>query len=357
MFTMLLDSVYNMTMAKISRFDELVRTVTRDVVEHPRDLTRHYAERLKISRVAANRYIQRLETGGWIARSGPSTHPVFSPGYKRRIARLYSLSGLEEHVIWERDFKPYFNLTPNVQNIASHGFTEMVNNAIDHSAGASVFVWMTQDEDVLRIIISDDGVGIFAKITKALDLPDMRQALFELSKGKLTTDPQKHTGEGVFFTSRMFDSFQINANGLEFNHSDTSPNDWLMEDKGVFDAGTAVFMRIALGSTRTSTDVYAQFTDAPEDFGFSKTIVPMKLARYGDEQLVSRSQAKRLIARFDRFRIVILDFEGIQEIGQAFADELFRVYGSGHPEVELLPKNMTEQVERMWLRAISPSHF
>lgn len=341
-------------MAKPSRFDDLVRTVTKDVVEHPRDLTRHYAERLNISRVAANKYIQRLETEGWIARSGPSTHPVFSPGYKRRIARLYALTGLEEHIAWEKDFKPYLNLSSNIQSIVSHGFTEMVNNAIDHSDGKSVFVWATQDETNLRIIISDDGIGIFAKITSALSLPDMRQALFELSKGKLTTDPSKHTGEGVFFTSRMFDSFEISANGLQFNHDADSPHDWLEEATGVFPVGTAVFMRIGLMSTRTTMEVYAQFTDAPEDHDFSKTVVPMKLARFGDEQLVSRSQAKRLIARFDRFRTVILDFSEVQEIGQAFADELFRVYGASHPNIELLPKNMTEQVEKMWLRAISP---
>lgn len=181
----------------------------------------------------------------------------------------------------------------------------------------------------------------------------MRQALFELSKGKLTTDPSKHSGEGVFFTSRMFDTYEIAANGLKFNHSDHSPIDWLREEKGVFEEGTAVFMRIALTSQRTAADVYSQFTDAPEDYGFSKTVVPMKLARYGDEQLISRSQAKRLIARFDRFKIVILDFDGIQEIGQAFADELFRVYAITHPEVELIPKNLSEQVERMWLRTIS----
>lgn len=341
-------------MPKPSRFEELVRTVTRDVAEHPRDLTRHYAERLGVSRVAANKYIQRLEREGWIARSGPSTHPVFSPGYKRRVARLYPLTGLEEHVAWEKDFRPYFSLNPNIQSIASHGFTEMVNNAIDHSAGKSVFIWTSQDESTLRIIISDDGVGIFAKITAALGLPDMRQALFELAKGKLTTDPSTHTGEGVFFTSRMFDSFEISANGLQFNHDSGSPHDWLQEAPGVFPDGTAVFMRIALNSARTAAEVYSQFTDAPEDYDFSKTIVPMKLARFGDEQLVSRSQAKRLIARFDRFRTVILDFADVQEIGQAFADELFRVYGGSHREVELLPKNMTEQVERMWLRAVAP---
>jgi anti-sigma regulatory factor (Ser/Thr protein kinase) len=341
-------------MAKPSRFDDLVRTVTRDVVEHPRDLTRHYAERFKISRVAANKYIQRLETEGWIARSGPSTHPVFSPGYKRRIARLYPLAGLEEHIAWENDFKPYLSMPSNVQSIASHGFTEMVNNAIDHSVGKSVLVFATQDESTLSIVISDDGVGIFAKITSALSLPDMRQALFELSKGKLTTDPSKHTGEGVFFTSRMFDAFEISANGLQFNHDAKSSHDWLQEVNDIFAEGTTVFMRIALTSSRTTAEVYAQFTEAPEDYDFSKTVVPMRLARFGDEQLISRSQAKRLIARFDRFRTVILDFSEIQEIGQAFADELFRVYGGSHPNVELLPKNMTEQVERMWLRAISP---
>src|SRR5450830_55346 len=341
-------------MEKPSRFNELIRSVTRDVIEHPRDLTRHYAERLGISRVSANKYIQRLETEGWIARSGPSTHPVFSPGYNRRISNLYPLAGLEEHVVWEKDFKPYLTLTSNIQSIASHGFTEMVNNAIDHSGGKSVFIWVIQDERALRIIISDDGVGIFEKITKALDLPDMRQALFELAKGKLTTDPSKHTGEGVFFTSRMFDAFEIAANGLQFNHSTNSKHDSLQETPGIFKDGTAVFMRIAPNSTRTTAEVYAQFTNAPEDYDFSKTIVPMKLASYGDEQLVSRSQAKHLIARFERFRTVILDFSDVQEIGQAFADELFRVYANSYPDVQLIPKNMTEQIERMWLRAVAP---
>ena len=116
----------------------------------------------------------------------------------------------------------------------------MVNNAIDHSGGESVFAWMNQDEDTLSIIISDNGVGIFAKISNALFLPDIRQALFELSKGKLTTDPSKHSGEGVFFTSRMFDNFEIEANELKFNHSNINPHDWLQETKGIFPRGTIV---------------------------------------------------------------------------------------------------------------------
>lgn len=342
-------------MPRLSKYDQIVRTITTDVANHPRDLTRFLSERLGISRVATNKYIQRLETEGWIARSGPSTHPVFSLGYKRRISKLYAINGLEEDRVWAGDFSSSFDLPNNVRNIMIFGFTEMLNNAIDHSAGKSVFVWASQDEHNIVVIISDDGVGIFSKIATELNLPDMRQALFELSKGKLTTAPAKHSGEGVFFTSRMFDSFEIDANDLRFSHDDGFKEDVLREAKGTFPNGTSVYMKIAIDSKRQPADVYAQYSSSPEEIDFAKTVVPMKLAKLGDEQLVSRSQAKRLIARFDRFKTVILDFEGVHEIGQAFSDELFRVYGGAHPDVELLAVNMTDQVKQMWRRARSTS--
>ena len=333
--------------------DELVRTVTLDVTEHPRDLSKLYCDRYKISRVTANRFIQRLERDGWLSRSGPSTHPVYSPGYRRRRSGLFPLAGLDVTQLWERSFSSYVTLSPNVRNILHHGFTEMVNNAVDHSQGTSVFVFLEQSEKRVGLTVSDNGVGIFKKITDALQLADPRQAIFELSKGKLTTDPSRHSGEGIFFTSRMFDGFSIEANHLNFNHTESTDHDWLEEDKNAFPVGTAVSMAISLNSTKTSAQVFEQFMNAPQDYGFNKTVVPMKLAQYGDEQLVSRSQAKRLIARFDRFKVVVLDFEGVTEVGQAFADELFRVYARAHPDVELVPIHFSEQTERMWLRAVN----
>ena len=346
-------------MAKLSSYDRLIRTVTRDVTNHPRDLTRYYMDLLNISRAAASKHIRRLETEGWIARSGPLTHPVFSSGYKRRISKMYKLSGLEEDRVWANDFKPYFEFKDNVRNIVIFGFTEMLNNAIDHSTGENVFVWLTSDESKVFIVISDDGVGIFSKIAVELGLSDMRQALFELSKGKFTTAPDKHSGEGVFFTSRMFDLFEIEANNLRFSHQDARPKDIIHELQGsekIFESGTAVIMSIELNSNRQPADIYAQFANSPEELNFSKTIIPMKLAQFGDEQLVSRSQAKRLIARFDRFKTVVLNFEGVTEIGQAFADELFRVYGNSHPDVEIVPVGMSKQIEQMWQRVKSESN-
>jgi hypothetical protein len=336
---------------KASLYDQILSDITAVVFAHPRDLSRFYVEKYGISRVTATKHLRRLESEGWIARSGPSTHPVFSAGYKRRVSHLYDRAGLEEDAAWRKDFEPFFLLQPNVKAIAQHGFTEMVNNTIDHSEGNRVFIWMSQLGRSLSIMVSDDGIGIFKKISDALQLPDMRQALFELSKGKFTTDPSKHSGEGVFFTSRVFERFQIEANGLQFEHN-SGDMDALVEKKHMaFGKGTFVWMSIPTDSTRTLNDVYSEYTKAPDDFDFSKTIVPMKLAQFGGE-LVSRSQAKRLIARFDRFKVVVLNFEGVPEIGQAFADELFRVYANANPGVEIVPQNMSEQVERMWRRAL-----
>lgn len=79
----------------------------------------------------------------------------------------------------------------------------------------------------------------------------------------------------------------------------------------------------------------------------SKTIVPMRLAKYGAENLISRSQAKRVVSRFDKFTTVVLDFEGIDEIGQGFADEIFRVFANDHPNIELIPYQCSTNVQQM----------
>ncbi|MDB6000830.1 MAG: hypothetical protein JWP52_2529 [Rhizobacter sp.] len=333
------------------RWDEILLAVTRDVTEHPHDLSRLYCDRYGISRVTATKYIQRLEEEGWIARSGPATHPVFSPGFNRKIGKGYKLAGLDEQQAWENDFSPFVELKPNVKNILNIGFTEMLNNAIEHSAGTFVFCSVRVEQNLVFLTITDDGVGIFKKISVALDLPDQRLALLELSKGKFTTDPKNHSGEGVFWTSRMFDNFEILANGLEYRHDSSERHDWLEEDgRPEQSRGTVVFMNISPDSDRTARDVYDAYTGAPDDFAFSKTVVPLILARLGDENLVSRSQAKRLTARFDQFLTVHLDFKGIEDVGQGFMDELFRVYASDHPMTQLVPVNMTDAVERMYKR-------
>ena len=175
-------------------------------------------------------------------------------------------------------------------------------------------------------------------------------AILELAKGKLTTDPQRHTGEGIFFTSRMFDDYVILSGGVYFSHKTGEEEDWILERERPRE-GTTVVMSLRNRSDRTVKQIFEKYTASPKDFGFNRTIVPVRLAKHGAEQLISRSQAKRLLARFERFRVVILDFAGIDEIGQAFADEIFRVYSLQHPEVRIVPANAGPEVKRSIRRA------
>jgi hypothetical protein len=114
---------------------------------------------------------------------------------------------------------------------------------------------------------------------------------------------------------------------------------------------TEMVNKIDTDSTRTAAEVFAAYSSGPDDYSFARTVVPVRLAQVGDENLISRSQAKRLLQRVDRFRHVVLDFAEVRGIGQAFADEIFRVFALAHPEVELEVIHALPEVQKMIRRA------
>ena len=83
---------------------------------------------------------------------------------------------------------------------------------------------------------------------------------------------------------------------------------------------------------------------------FTRTRATIKLATLGTV-LVSRSEAKRLVARLTDFRHATLDFSGVDVVGQGFCDEVFRVFARAHPEVTLEPVGMNDTVAFMVGRA------
>lgn len=307
------------------------------------------AEEFGLSRQATNRHLQALLQEGLVKAEGQTRSRVYRLATLGEAVRRYEREGLREDIVWREVFAPVVDVLPeNVRDIWHYGVTEMVNNAIDHSESAQVEVGVRRNAVFTDGWVADEGVGIFLKIQRALNLYDAREAILELAKGKLTTDPARHSGEGIFFSSKMFDAFDIRSGRLHFIHGQ-GELDVLMERPA--DApGTLVLMRLDNASPCVMKRVFDEFA-APEEYTFAKTVVPVRLAQYEGEKLVSRSQAKRLYQRFERFRHVVLDFEGVAEIGQGFADELFRVFAAAHPGVELAPVNMTEAVAQMVSRA------
>lgn len=314
-----------------------------------RGVARRLAAEFRLSRQAVNGHLQVLVRQGLVEAEGSTRARVYRLATLREETRSYQREGLREDVVWQEVFAPVVaNLVENVRDIWRYGVTEMVNNAIDHSGSTRVHVGVRRNAVYTDGWVADDGEGIFLKIQRAFGLYDAREAILELAKGKLTTDPVHHSGEGIFFSSWVFDAFDIRSGKLHFMHDGDELD--VLTERPADAPGTLVLMRLDNHSRRTVRSVFDTFA-APEDYTFAKTIVPVRLAQYEGEKLVSRSQAKRLYQRFERFRHVTLDFEGVIEIGQAFADELFRVFVAAHPGVLLAPTNMNAAVAGMIKRA------
>lgn len=334
--------------------EQVRRFIVENVAAHPGDIARRAATRFDITRQAVNKHLQRLVDEGILAESGETRARVYRLAVVSRWKKSYLVeSGLAEDVAWSRDVRSAIGDLPhNALLIWQHGFTEMFNNAIDHSEGTQIHVEALRTAANVRMIIADDGVGIFRKIQKALGLLDERHAILELSKGKLTTDPSRHTGEGIFFTSRMFDSFDILSGGVSFSHAQGDANDWI-HDNPQYQHGSTVWMELRNQTTRTTKKIFDEYVSG-KDYDFSRTVVPVVLAQYVGDPLISRSQAKRVLARVNLFRTVVFDFSGVDSIGQAFADEIFRVFAQAHPAIALQFIHANAAVRGMISRARGP---
>jgi anti-sigma regulatory factor (Ser/Thr protein kinase) len=312
------------------------------------------SEQFGISRQSVHRHLSHLTKNGFLEASGSTRGRAYRLGRNRAQRGIYDLSAIAEDRVYTTDFAYIVDdLAKNVADIWHYGFTEMLNNAIDHSGGTEAHILATRTDEWLVLVIRDDGEGIFKRIARLLSLGDPREAILELSKGKLTTDPGRHTGEGIFFTSRVFDAFQISSGELAFSHAKDQPSDVLVHLKQPASTGTTVFMAVSPATDRTLASVFDAFTDS-ETLDFSKTVVPVRLALYEGDQLVSRSQAKRIMNRVERFRHVMLDFEGVETVGRSFVDEIFRVFAREHPHVDMLPVGMVPSVRREIERLYTP---
>lgn len=314
---------------------------------HPNQIAKLTAKEFSISRQSVNYHMAKLCEARELIKYGKTREAGYYPNRETLVQETLINNGLEEHQVWLTYIAPkLIDLPANVKEICEYGFTEMFNNAIDHSESSHIDITLQRSSVDLKLSVKDNGEGIFRRIQRLKKFQNEEEAIFELSKGKLTTDPDRHSGEGIFFTSRVFDWFAISSGDLAFSHQGHSPNDLLMR-RSNGDSGTNVTMDILINSNTDLEDVFNKFADPDKDPSFHKTNIPIALSQFEQDSLVSRSQAKRILNRADKFKSVWLDFKGVSKIGQGFADEIFRVWKATHPDIELTTLNTNKKIENM----------
>lgn len=265
----------------------------------------------------------------------------------------YELNGgLSEDRIYYEDVRPFLEyVSKEADLIWSYAFMEMMNNAIEHSGGSRICCRIKKDYLYTEISITDDGIGIFKKVqeffkTQMNQSMSYQDVVTELYKGKMTTNGESHSGEGIFFSSKMLREFAIWSENTIFSVGCYDKIQFVQSHLIAYytklnKIGTMVVMKLENQTKRKPREVFDMF--APIEEGFVKTVIPVKeVCPYGEP--IARSQARRVVYRLEEFREVEFDFTDIDFMGQGFADEVFRVFQNRCPEVVLTPVNANESV-------------
>lgn len=287
----------------------------------------------------------------YVSKAFMEVHPEMVPVIFRK---RYKNTSLEEHKVFMEieDKLPWFKELPeNIRSIFTFAFSEMLNNAIEHSTSKIISVEVILRDKLLSFVVNDAGVGVFRNIMKKKNLESEIEAIQDLLKGKTTTMPRTHSGEGIFFTSKTGDSFILDSFGHVLS-IDNNTDNVLARTTLTIKRGTRVIFKINTGSERHLNDVFKKYTNigSDSDYGFDKTEIRVKLFTSGGVH-ISRSQARRILEGLEKFKVIMLDYKDVPLVGQAFVDEIYRVFQNKHPDIAIQEENMSEGVKFMVERA------
>lgn len=321
------------------------------------------AEAFEVSRQYAHSVIRELVDKNKLIKIGVTKKSFYVlPEYAEKnqealpiyYAKSFKNLHLEEHKLLNEIEKnlPILNkLLENIRSIFDYTFSEMLNNAIEHSHSKIISIEVLVRDNTFSFIINDSGIGVFKSIMQKKKLNSELEAIQDLMKGKTTTLPRSHTGEGIFFTSRVGDEFILDSYGYRLIFNNDLPDVFVQKVKKI-KRGTKVIFKIRMSSNKHLSDIFKKYMviDDESDYGFDKTEIKVKLYTIGGVY-VSRSQARRILSGLEKFKLVVFDYDKVPMIGQAFADEIYRVFHNKHPQIKIKEINMNETVKFMIERA------
>src|SRR3989338_1231738 len=327
--------------------------ITSSEITKAVSVSRQYVN-LVISDLIAEKQVIKL--GGtrnafYVSKEYISKNPEIIPSV---LKKKYKNELLEEHKILleiEEKVPRIAQLPENIKSIFIFAFSEMFNNAIEHSQSKSISIEVSVREKDLSFIVNDSGVGAFRNVMKQRGLKSELEAIQDLLKGKTTTMPKSHSGEGIFFTSKAGDVFILDSFGYQLIVNNETPDVFIKTVKKI-KKGTRAMFKISVASERHLSEIFKKYTNlvGENDYGFDKTEIRVKLYTISGVH-ISRSQARRVLSGLEKFKIIVFDFDRVPTVGQAFADEVFRVFHHKYPNIKLETENMAEGVKFMVERA------
>ena len=334
--------------------NEIKKYILRKIALDDEKMIEKTMDSFGISVTSVKRYLKEFSEQVWIKVSNDKKCGYELCEEEHEICVQVSAESCED-IICQEDIAPRLkHCNPNAYNIWQYVCMEIMNNALEHSQGTEIKIWIKTNCLYTTIVIVDNGKGVFRTLFPALEEkgwknPKPEDAIVELLKGKITCAPLEHSGEGIFFSSKMVDRFVIWSDShiaawTALQDPEIVQSHLLSYAARIGKVGTCVMMTLENETSREIKSVFDTYANIEQ--GFFKTEIPVYNACLFS-QPISRSQARRICKRLEEFKEVELDFVDVTFMGQGFADEVFRVYAIAHPDIVIRVKNATSDVVRM----------
>lgn len=326
--------------------EQIKRYILKLIDAKDKDFALKTVEAFGASKSTVYNYVKKMCEDNVLEKVDGATPPYALVNITHKFEYDNSNS-LGEDKVFRRDIQPLLKeFEKNVFSAWQYAFTEMMNNAIEHSRATKIAVMVSRNILETRVVIADNGIGIFKNIQTFLkeergeDVP-LDECVSLLFAGKFTTAEKFHSGEGIFFTSHLMDEFVITSDDIFFSR--TNFTDAIVKGfEGP--SSTVVSMSLSNQTKKSTKEVFDRFADMEE--GFIRTHIPIAhMFAYGNP--ISRSEARRLAALIADFKEITLDFTGVEEVGQAFCHELFVVWQQSNPDIIIRVTGACEDVDFM----------
>ena len=328
--------------------NKIKKFILDNLSSHEKNIVHAAINKFGVSRQAVHRHIINLIKENKIVAYGNTKgrHYELMPqaNYSKKIS-LRDLGGSRQFL---DDFiLPHIELLPkNIYEIFEYSAGSLINNILDHAEATSVYFKIFINHEEAHLILTDNGVGLFENIHEGLSLSSTQMAAMEIAKGNVTTDPQHHSGDELNTIIHLFDKAIIDSANKSLKYCNNN-NSWEI-NPSQHKNGTRIHLQINPNSGRTCADVFYKIFHEEK----KKIRIPLNLINMSEKKIVnSRSYAKNILRNIDNYEKIEFDFNKIDLISPAFADELARMTKEKNQFADIAWMNTNKTVEMLMDRA------